>query len=286
MRPRLAALLALLAALCTGAALAAGVTERTRTAVVPSFDSNHVTARCGASQGLALGGFKAQTRRSKGLVVNRFRPAGSRAFSVGCHERVRERRGHLRDRLLRPAATVEARDRERGDRMDSLPGIPPAALWHSCPPGTSVRLGGFQADVSPQPSGPAIVVDTSSAPGSGLSVSGTNGGPQKGTLKAFAECGPGPKLTAVKKTVALPDGGGRKAATARCPHRGRLVFGGFVTSSYDGNGPYISQLRRTMPGRWRAGAFQFPRTGGRLTAIAYCGPAPAPGRAGEAARGL
>jgi len=267
---RLAAPLALLAVLGTGTAFAAGVIERTRTAVVPSFDSNHATARCGASQGLALGGFRAETRRSKGLVVNRFRPAGSRAFTVGATNvfvndaDISATAYCARPRQLKlVTGSIEIAGQGPGHSVGGGVAIP-------CPPGTSVRLGGFQADVSPQPSGPAIVVDSLKRSGSGLSVSASNNGPQKGTLKAFAECGSGPKLAVARKTVALSDGGGRKAVTARCPHRGRLVFGGFVASSSDGNGPYISQLRRVAPGRWRAGAFQFPRPGGRLTAIAYC----------------
>ena len=260
---------------CAGAgaaALAAGVETRTRTTTVPSFEKSRVAARCRAASGLAAGGFSAQTRRRYGLVLNRFRPLGLRGFSAGAT-----------NTYVNPAElTVDAycgpaRELQLVSQSTDIAGAGKAhesggAIAMPCPAGTTIRLGGFEAQVSPQPSGPAVVVDELARPSPRvLSVSATNVGPAKGSLTAVALCGAGPPLAAARKTLKLPASGGRTAVTARCPKGTRVAFGGFDATSDDGNGPYISQLRLVDPHRWRAGAFQFARPGAKLTALAYCG---------------
>jgi hypothetical protein len=271
MRRGPAALAAALVIAGAGLATAAGVDTRTRAVTIPSFDAGHATARCGAGEGLLAGGFKAQTTRSHGLIVSRLHPAGSRGSTAAATNTF------VNDSTLQAEAycgpprqtqTVRVSKTIKGAGAQRSSGSAKAR----CPTGTTLRLGGFQAEVSPQPNGPTVVVNTlRRAPGQALRVGAANTGPKAGALTALAVCGAGPALRARTKHAALPAAGGRSSVTAHCERGEQLGFGGFHVPRADRSGPYVSQLRRTAKGDWRAGAFQFPRKGGGLTAIAYCG---------------
>ncbi|MDX6637986.1 MAG: hypothetical protein QOJ01_1497 [Solirubrobacterales bacterium] len=272
-RLRPAAVLALVAAGALAAlALAAGGSSRTRSTTVASFDSSGLNVHCAGSQRLVLGGVKASTSHSEGLVISAVHPHGTRALRVAAT-----------NVFVNPAglsATAYCTHRQRLSIVTKSVKVPAAdagepamgSVGARCPGGTVVRLGGFSAAVSAQPAGPSVVVNRMKRTGRRtLTVAAANAGDRPGKLEAIAGCGSGPAPSPVKTTVGLPAAGGRAKTTARCPSGLRLVFGGFQTRSNDGQGPYLRELARPSAGRWRVGAFQFKRPHAVLKAIAYCG---------------
>ncbi len=272
---RLKRLLCLAALAATSAvaavALASGSSQRVGSVTVGGFDSGSATSRCAGSRHLSLIGAKASSGPRRGLVISGLRPRPGAARAAASNVFVNPAklavtaycsRGRPLDFATRMVGVRAAKGGKPGRRKVTV----------NCPPGETPRLAGYTARVSPQPQGPSIVVNRMRRSGKrGVTVGGVNRGTAKGPLKAIAGCRPGGSLDARRARVKLPKGGGRAAATARCPRGEHVVFGGFETSSNDGAGPYLRSLTRPSRNRLRVAAFQFKRPHGTLKAIAYCG---------------
>jgi hypothetical protein len=262
-----------LGVLCLAAgAYGAGAGSRTKSASVDSFSAGGVTAGCPIARGLALGGFKTNTSADVGLVVSRDEPASRRAWAAAATNtfvnsgQVSASAYCGARRSLRKAIATATIPAQSGNSY------PSATAIARCPHGSTVRLGGFNADVSPQPDGPGLNVHAMSlASPRKWKVSATNEGPAAGKLQATAWCGHGPRLSKAARSGKLADGGSA-TATARCPHGKRVALGGFETAPGGGLGPYLSELSRPAAAKWRAGAVQLAGNGtGSVRAIAYCG---------------
>jgi hypothetical protein len=147
----------------------------------------------------------------------------------------------------------------------------------TCPKKKSVRLGGFSGQFDASDGDPAIqptaMVRTSKRT---LQVTGINTGEDSaGTLDAIAYCAKGPKLKQVAATIAVPPLSDL-AATATCPKRRPLAFGGVEgevdLSDFD---PLVAVhgMLRTTTRSWTARGANFGggTSPGALTAYAYCG---------------
>jgi len=132
-----------------------------------------------------------------------------------------------------------------------------------CPSGQHVLFGGFS-------NGVAGMRRTAS---NQLTVDGYNLGGQPLWLTSFAYCGRGPIPTAATGSVSISSAG---TATATCPAGKVLVAGGFKASPHTVLA--VTRLERTAPNRLRVSAYlRYGLTKHTvLTAIAYCGPGPAP----------
>jgi len=142
-----------------------------------------------------------------------------------------------------------------------------------CPRGTSVRLGGFDEDMSPTYTGPFVEIN-------GLErisprrwkVSATNLNSHAGQLEGLAYCGAGvKKLDAVRKTVNL-GAYETKIAIAKCPRHHRLVMGGLETQRYATNlgDIEIVAIEQISARSWAVIGYKYKAAVGHLTAIAYC----------------
>jgi hypothetical protein len=253
-------------------ALGAGGSAPTRTVTVGAFDRGAVTTRCPGSQRPLLAGVKASTGPRHGLVIAGLRPQGKHAA-----------RAAAANVFVNPAPlalTAYCADARSLRFVSRSAEVAPATggksgrrkVTASCPRGESVRLAGYRAAVSAQPQGPSIVVNLMRRSSRrSVVVGGVNRGTAEGPLRAIAGCAPGRSLDVDRASAKLPGGGGRAAASARCPHAEHVVFGGFQIRANDGAGPYLRSLARPARNRWRVSAFQFKRPGGTVAAIAYCG---------------
>jgi len=142
-----------------------------------------------------------------------------------------------------------------------------------CPRGTSVRLGGFDEDMSATYQGPFVEIN-------GLErtsprrwkVSATNLNSHAGQLEGLAYCGAGAKkLHEVRKTINL-GAYETKIAIAKCPRHHRLVMGGLETQHYATNHDDIEIVAiEQISGRsWAVIGYKYKAAQGHLTAIAYC----------------
>jgi len=155
-----------------------------------------------------------------------------------------------------------------------------ATATATCPRKKSVRMGGFtgqlDADADPAVQPTAMVRPSKRT----WQVTGVNTGEDDGgTLEAIAYCGKGPKLKQVAATTSVPPVSDLEA-TATCPKRKRLAFGGIQgdidLSDFDPLAvPHA--MRRSSKRSWTATGANFagvgddPASPGNLTAYAYCG---------------
>jgi hypothetical protein len=132
-----------------------------------------------------------------------------------------------------------------------------------CPSGQHVLFGGFS-------NGVAGMRRTAS---NQLTVDGYNLGGQPLWLSAFAYCGHGTVPTAATGSITISSAG---TATATCPAGKVVVAGGFKASPHTVLA--VTRLERTAANRLRVSAYLRYSITKRtlLTAIAYCGPGPAP----------
>ncbi|MGO9874304.1 MAG: hypothetical protein ACLPVY_10940 [Acidimicrobiia bacterium] len=93
------------------------------------------------------------------------------------------------------------------------------------------------------------------------------------SLSSYVYCGYGPVPSKATSTVELR-GGAPPSATARCPAGTVVVGGGFAISPH--TQITVHALERVAADRWRVLASPFWDSHTELTAIAYCGPGPAP----------
>ncbi|MGH2989501.1 MAG: hypothetical protein ACRDMA_06490 [Solirubrobacterales bacterium] len=145
---------------------------------------------------------------------------------------------------------------------------------------TSVRMGGFEGQLDASDAAPAIqataMVRTSKRT---WQVTGVNvGEDDPGSLDAIAYCGKGPKLKQVAATTSVPPLADL-VATATCPKRKPLAFGGFEgdvdVNDFD---PIVvpHAMRRSSKRSWAATGANFSGVGGgtapgSMTSYAYCG---------------
>jgi len=96
--------------------------------------------------------------------------------------------------------------------------------------------------------------------------------PGTGTLTVFAYCGGRAVLRTIAASVAVAKGV-QASATAICPPRTSVVFGGFRATVKPAPGPEVilNGLERVTARRWRVSAVNLDGPPGKLTAIAYCG---------------
>ena len=142
-----------------------------------------------------------------------------------------------------------------------------------CPRGTSVRLGGFNEDLSATYQGPFVEINglERSSPRR-WEVSATNLNSHAGQLEALAYCGAGAKnLQTVRKTINL-GAYETKIAIAKCPRHHRLIMGGLETQHYAANHGDIEivAIERISARAWAVIGYKFKAAVGHLTAIAYC----------------
>jgi hypothetical protein len=260
-------------AICLGAVAVAFAksSQQTNSVAVGQFDAGSVTASCPAHKSLAMIGFATDTGPKVGLVVSQAEPRSKRTVSVAAT--------NVFVNSGRPSATaycgpkrklkkVGAETSVAGQVRDSYPSGTATAR---CPRGTTVRLGGFAADVSAQPDGPALVVSSMVLASPRLwSVTASNGGPATGGLRATAWCGKGPPLRPATAVVPLSSQGGSSAAAARCQGQARIALAGFTLARYGGDGPYVSQMLRASARAVQVKAFQFSGRETKMTAVAYC----------------
>jgi hypothetical protein len=97
--------------------------------------------------------------------------------------------------------------------------------------------------------------------------------PFRSTLASFVYCGYGPVPSKATSTVELGDKAVR-GATARCLAGTVVVGGGFAISPH--TQVSVRALERVAADRWRVLASPLWISHTELTAIAYCGPGPAP----------
>jgi hypothetical protein len=138
----------------------------------------------------------------------------------------------------------------------------------TCPSGQHVLFGGFKNGSSMR----------RTANDRWTAYASNEGFPPYGSppisLSSYVYCGYGPVPSKATSTVGsrLIPGGADVTATARCPAGTVVVAGGFATpprTDVD-----VTDLERVASDLWRVSGFV---PGGRsLTAIAYCGPGPAP----------
>jgi hypothetical protein len=97
-------------------------------------------------------------------------------------------------------------------------------------------------------------------------------GPGTGTLTVFAYCGSRPVLRTVSATTMVAKGV-QASATAICPPRTSVIFGGFRAQVGRPPGPEVTLngLERVSARRWRVSAVNLEGPPGKLAAIAYCG---------------
>jgi hypothetical protein len=133
----------------------------------------------------------------------------------------------------------------------------------TCPAGQNVRFGGFK-------NGVAGMRRTAS---NRLTVDGFNLGGPPLSLTSFAYCGRGPAATKATKTVPVTSSG---TATATCPAGKVVVAGGFAATRHSVIA--LTRLERVGIKQLRVSAYLRYGITKRalLTAIAYCGPGPAP----------
>jgi hypothetical protein len=133
----------------------------------------------------------------------------------------------------------------------------------TCPRGQVVLFGGYS-------NGVAGMRRTAS---NRLTVDGYNLGGQPLWLTAFAYCGHGPAPTQATGTVRISSFG---TATATCPRGKVVVAGGFAASPHTVIA--LTRLERVAANRLRVSAYLRYGISKRslLTAIAFCGPGPAP----------
>jgi hypothetical protein len=270
-RARLAAATAVVLCLAAGAVAVARSSQQTESAEVGRFDSGAVTSGCPVGKALAMGGFTADTGPKVGLVLGRAEPTSQRTWSVAAT--------NVFVNTGRPTAAAYCGPRRKLKKVTAVAPVagqvrdhyPSGTATARCPRGRSVRLGGFAADVSTQPDGPALVVSSMLRPSPRLwSVTASNGGPAAGGLRATAWCGKGPPLRPASAGVSLPASGGSQAAVARCGGRAKVALAGFSLASYNGDGPYVDQMLRASAHAAQVRAFQFSGRATKLTAFAYC----------------
>jgi hypothetical protein len=94
-------------------------------------------------------------------------------------------------------------------------------------------------------------------------------------LTAVAYCDRGKVPSVASQTVPVP--GQRSAtATATCPAGKVVVGGGYNTGATTQHQESVVRLERSSSTQWRVSAANLVSRSTSLTAIAYCGPGPAP----------
>jgi hypothetical protein len=147
----------------------------------------------------------------------------------------------------------------------------------TCPPKKSVRLGGFSGEVNRSGLNPAVVATgLRLASKRTLQVEAVNVSEDTaGSLDAIAYCGKGPKLKTKAAAVSIPQGG-HAGATAECPKRKPVAFGGFdVEIDLQDSDPItiIEGLERLTKRTWTASGIALGDQDagpGQVTSYAYC----------------
>jgi hypothetical protein len=160
--------------------------------------------------------------------------------------------------------------------------IPPAAgdlqtesVSAKCPRGKQIVFGGFRAEQRPEgnPDNPVVIPTAATREGPRRwTVEGFNlsdGPDDAGELESRVYCGDVKRTAAHAETEAVePLETG--SATARCPRKTKLRYGGFEASSTINGAIFVSGLERTGGRTFRASGFALSMTPLDLTAIAYC----------------
>ena len=155
----------------------------------------------------------------------------------------------------------------------NIPPLGSGTATATCPRKRSVRFGGFSAQDS-LTSGEPLVVPTGMRRASKrtLQVEGVNlGEHSSGTLDAIAYCGKGKKLTEKFASATVPNRQ-QASATATCPKRKPVAFGGFdVETDVADLNPLtvLSGLVRPSKRTWTASAAGAVGPG-EVTSYAYC----------------
>ncbi len=277
------------AAIATSAvAMAAAGTSRTTTTTVsvPPKAVATAVATCKARQGVVAAGFDAPG----------FNPSnGAAAVARLSSKRLGKRRVQTRGFNFGESAgkivslgycsMLGRRVKVASNRSFVSPGSAEAVVA-SCPRGSKVVSGGFDAPGFSRQNGPRVLALTSKRVGKsrwrveGFNIPGESGGspPQgdgPGVLISYAYCvRRGPALVTRPKRVKVPPGGFR-AAVVRCPRGTRALSGGF-----DGNLAFSPSPRaagtvtskRLGARTWRFAALNVADSAlsARLTAYAYC----------------
>jgi hypothetical protein len=160
----------------------------------------------------------------------------------------------------------------------SVPQFGTGTATATCPKKTSVRLGGLSTQLDPTDLNPAVApTGMQLASKRTLQVSAVNVGEQgAGTVEAIAYCGKGPKLKTATATASVPHAQ-TLGATAQCPKKKPVVFGGFnVEIDLTDFDPILvlEGLERPSKRTWTASAVglgEMDAGPGTVTSYAYCG---------------
>jgi len=262
-----------------GLALAAGVKQRSATVSLAGDDTAKTKASCPEGTALSASGFKTTTNETVGVIVNKLDPRGV-ALKAGATALSGPPDGGELTATAYCAKPSEGK-LTRVTKGTSIPAGGSGNATVTCPKGTSVRNGGFQAELDPPPvmmrRNQAVTKSGGLPPGRGVTVTGLkrvskrewratgrNAGSQKGKLTAIAQCGKGPKLTKASASDSNAAAPGSTVAEASCPSGQQVAFGGYTTPSSS----YVRLLRRTSDRTWKAAVFSFSPSD--VTALAYC----------------
>jgi hypothetical protein len=229
------------------------------------------TSTCPKGTKLAFGGYTGDvtfTGNAAGVTLSGLRRASKRDWSASAF--------NLAEGAGNATSIAYCAKVKRLTEVTGSVNIPPlgrGTATATCPRKTSVRSGGLSAQDSLTSAEPLVVpTGMRRASKRTLQVEGVNlGETNAGTLEAIAYCGKGKKLTEkfATATVANRQQG---SATATCPKRKPVAFGGFdVEADVADLNPLtvLSGLVRPSKRTWTAsaGAAIGP---GEVTSYAYC----------------
>jgi hypothetical protein len=159
----------------------------------------------------------------------------------------------------------------------TIPSFGTGTASATCPRKKSVRLGGFSAQFDFGDIEPAVVATgLRRVSKRTLQVTGSNFSEQgSGTLEAIAYCGKGPKLTEATASASVAENQ-HAGATAQCPKKTKLAFGGYnVEVDFTDFNPVLVLDGLVSPSKrsWTAsatGAGDLNADPGTLTSYVYC----------------
>lgn len=266
-----------IAVLAGGGALASAgsVSSSTTTVAVAGYSGGTTSASCPKGKKLVTAGFGTTTNKTVGEVVTEMNPLSATKIRTGAFNL-----SPLQGRLRATAYCAKTKKTKLTRVVGTVQSAPGAAftVQTKCPKGTSVRIDGFAVAASApgiystlnsmKLESPRVLVVKASPPPVAVRAGTPRGGTiNPGSVSAVAICGKGPKLTKVAKSVPIAQSA-KTTATANCPDRKHLAFGGFAgTDAVVGN--YLSKLSRSGDRSSSASAFSFNNSS--VTSIAYCG---------------
>jgi hypothetical protein len=158
----------------------------------------------------------------------------------------------------------------------AIPSLGHGAATATCPSGQHVAFGGFAAQFDLLHDRWVMPTGMRRTGGNRWTAYGQSASLEHGShLTSVAYCGHARPAATKQKTVSVA-GGHVGSAVAKCPAGTVVLAGGFTTRTF----PYlqvVNDMERIAPDAWRVSVLNVIRDSTTtVTAIAYCGPGPAP----------